>query len=70
MYLPTDIIRTGESLIINNMEVTFMYCKNCGNEMKTGAAVCLECGMGKNGGSKYCGHCGSEMPENARVCII
>lgn len=46
-----------------------MYCKNCGNEMKTGAAVCLECGMGKNGGSKYCGHCGSEMPENARVCI-
>ena len=47
MYLPTDIIRTGESLIINNMEVTFMYCKNCGNEMKAGAAVCLECGMAR-----------------------
>lgn len=47
-----------------------MYCKNCGKEMKEGAAVCLECGMGKNGGSKYCGHCGSDMPENVRVCII
>ena len=47
-----------------------MYCKNCGKEMKERAAVCLECGVGKNGGSKYCGHCGSDMPENVRVCII
>ncbi len=46
-----------------------MYCKNCGKEMKNGAAVCLECGAAKSSGSKFCVHCGSGLPENAKVCI-
>lgn len=45
-----------------------MYCKNCGVEMNSNAAVCLACGAAANSGSKYCNNCGAETAENAAVC--
>lgn len=46
-----------------------MYCKNCGNEVANGAAVCLKCGVKVGEGVKYCGHCGAQPDPLASVCV-
>ena len=45
-----------------------MYCKNCGNEVKPNAAVCLNCGAMVGDGKAYCHNCGSPVTEGASVC--
>lgn len=46
-----------------------MYCKNCGQELNEGAAVCLKCGVGVNTGNTYCPSCGAEHHPQAIVCV-
>ncbi|MBP5605415.1 MAG: zinc-ribbon domain-containing protein [Ruminiclostridium sp.] len=46
-----------------------MYCKNCGNEIDNGAAICLKCGTETGTGVKFYAHCGSEVYEKAKICI-
>ncbi len=46
-----------------------MYCRNCGNEMDNGAAICLKCGVEAGTGVKFCVHCGNEINEKAKVCV-
>lgn len=46
-----------------------MYCKNCGKEINTEQAVCLNCGV-KNGiGNKFCSYCGKEVDPLAEICL-
>lgn len=46
-----------------------MYCKNCGNELKENASVCLNCGVSRGVGKKFCENCGYAVEnENASVC--
>lgn len=46
-----------------------MYCKNCGAEMDSGAAVCVRCGFAKGTGQAYCPHCGKETQPGAAYCV-
>lgn len=46
-----------------------MYCKNCGVEMDSGAAICVKCGFKKGQGNKYCQNCGKETSEGQAVCM-
>lgn len=45
-----------------------MFCKNCGNELETGAAFCPKCGYQKGSGAGFCANCGNEMAPGATVC--
>ncbi len=45
-----------------------MFCKNCGNEIDSNAAICVKCGFQKGTGNKYCQNCGVEVAEGAAVC--
>ena len=46
-----------------------MYCRNCGNELKENASVCLNCGVSRGVGRKFCENCGYAVEnENASVC--
>lgn len=45
-----------------------MYCKNCGNVLTEGAAVCTNCGFKRYTGFGYCSNCGKEVPQGAAVC--
>ncbi len=45
-----------------------MYCKNCGNELNSGAAICVNCGFAKGNGNKFCHNCGAEALSGASVC--
>lgn len=46
-----------------------MYCKNCGAQMDSNAAICVQCGFAKGTGKKFCQNCGKEVAEGAAVCI-
>jgi uncharacterized membrane protein YhaH (DUF805 family) len=46
-----------------------MYCKNCGNQLSEGAAVCLKCGVQVGKGNKYCAHCGAQPDPLASICV-
>ncbi|MGL5651472.1 MAG: double zinc ribbon domain-containing protein [Paraclostridium sp.] len=46
-----------------------MYCKNCGNELKENASICVDCGVSIGKGNKFCKFCGNEVNENSKFCI-
>lgn len=46
-----------------------MFCKNCGNQMDEGAAICVKCGFQKGQGNQFCGNCGNEVTPGASVCM-
>lgn len=53
-----------------------MFCKECGNEVKENAAVCLSCGCSTGnaqgsaeGKRTFCKECGKEANSNAVVCL-
>lgn len=45
-----------------------MYCKNCGNELKPNASVCLNCGVMAGDGKAYCHSCGNSVSAGASIC--
>lgn len=45
-----------------------MYCKNCGNQVAPGSAVCLNCGVAAGAGTNFCPNCGSQTMQGAAVC--
>lgn len=46
-----------------------MHCKNCGEALSAGQAVCVKCGVKVGQGSGYCGNCGATLAPNADVCM-
>ncbi|MDO7205373.1 zinc ribbon domain-containing protein [Paraclostridium bifermentans] len=46
-----------------------MYCKNCGNELKENASICVDCGVSIGKGNKFCKFCGNEVNEDSKFCI-
>lgn len=46
-----------------------MYCRNCGNTMDNGAAVCVKCGVASGQGTAFCPNCGAQTPAGAAVCV-
>lgn len=46
-----------------------MYCRNCGNQLNDGAAVCLSCGVKVGVGKNYCPHCGAKPDPLASICV-
>jgi len=46
-----------------------MFCKNCGDEVKEGQMVCLNCGFGPTKNNNFCHHCGADSVEGQIVCI-
>ncbi|MBQ7347690.1 MAG: TM2 domain-containing protein [Clostridia bacterium] len=46
-----------------------MYCKNCGNEIDPGAAICVKCGYQKGTGNRFCHNCGKELTPGAVYCM-
>lgn len=46
-----------------------MYCKNCGNAVEQGAAVCTNCGAPCGQGNNYCANCGTQLQPGAAVCM-
>ncbi len=45
-----------------------MYCKNCGNQVAPGSAVCLNCGVAAGQGTNFCPNCGAQTMQGAAVC--
>lgn len=45
-----------------------MYCKNCGNQVAPGSAVCLNCGVAAGQGTNFCPNCGAQTMQGAVVC--
>lgn len=45
-----------------------MYCKNCGNQVAPGSAVCLNCGVAAGMGTNFCPNCGAQTMQGAAVC--
>lgn len=46
-----------------------MYCKNCGNVIQQGAAVCTNCGVPVGQGMNYCNNCGNPVQPGQAVCM-
>ncbi len=46
-----------------------MFCRNCGHELKEGAAVCMNCGLPAGKGNAFCPACGSETHPEAVICV-
>ena len=46
-----------------------MYCRNCGEQVDDGVAVCLKCGAPPSKGKKYCPNCGEPTEEIQVVCV-
>lgn len=46
-----------------------MFCRNCGNEMDSNAAVCVKCGFKKGQGDRFCQNCGKETQSGQSVCL-
>ena len=46
-----------------------MHCKNCGEALNAGQAVCVKCGVKVGQGKSYCANCGAALGENADVCM-
>ncbi len=46
-----------------------MFCKNCGNEVAPGSAICLNCGVPVEGNmTGFCSNCGTQAMPGAVVC--
>ena len=45
----------------------YMYCRNCGEQIDSNAAICVKCGFAKGTGVKYCANCGKEVVPGANV---
>ena len=45
-----------------------MYCKNCGNQVDSNAAVCVKCGVATGQGANFCQNCGQPLAPGAAVC--
>lgn len=45
------------------------FCKNCGCELKEGAAICLNCGVAVGVGNKFCPNCAAQHDPLAIVCV-
>lgn len=45
-----------------------MYCKNCGKEIDSNAAICVGCGYAVGTGNAYCPNCGQPTAPGAAVC--
>ena len=46
-----------------------MYCKNCGEQLTDGQAVCIKCGVKVGEGNGFCANCGKPVDPNAEVCL-
>lgn len=46
-----------------------MYCKNCGKQMNSEQAICLNCGVKSGQGNAYCSNCGNKVDPKASVCL-
>ncbi len=47
-----------------------MFCRNCGQQYVTDAAViCVKCGAQKGAGVNFCQNCGQQTPPNSMVCL-
>ncbi len=46
-----------------------MHCKNCGETLSAGQAVCVKCGVKVGQGNGYCSNCGATLAPNADVCM-
>ena len=44
------------------------YCRNCGNQLYAGAAICTRCGAAVGNGTSYCPNCGVPTSPMAAVC--
>ena len=44
------------------------YCRNCGNQLFAGAAICTRCGAAVGNGTSYCPNCGVPTSPMAAVC--
>ena len=49
--------------------VIAMYCKNCGQEIMPGAAVCTNCGVPVGTGANFCPNCAAQTAPGAVVCV-
>ncbi len=45
-----------------------MFCKNCGQAIDPGAAICVGCGFANGTGTNYCQNCGQPIAPGAAVC--
>lgn len=63
------LVSKATSIEITQRRKIIMFCKNCGNTMDPGAAVCTKCGVSAGQGSGYCSNCGKELPQGAAVCL-
>ena len=45
-----------------------MYCRNCGEQIADGAAVCVKCGFDAKKGTNFCSKCGKPTMEGQAVC--
>lgn len=46
----------------------FMFCKNCGNELKEDETYCSVCGFARGQGNRFCPNCGKEITQGASFC--
>lgn len=46
-----------------------MYCRQCGNELLPGAAVCVKCGVAAGQGRNFCSNCAAQTVPLAVVCV-
>ncbi len=45
-----------------------MFCKNCGQQLQDGAAVCMHCGFAVGTGANFCGNCGQNVMPGQAIC--
>lgn len=45
-----------------------MFCKNCGSQMNSNQAICLNCGCAAGTGTRFCANCGNELNAYAQIC--
>jgi uncharacterized OB-fold protein len=58
-----------KALKVGKIKDTFMYCKNCGNEINPGALACLGCGCDPKKGKNNCSNCGVIINPEQIICI-
>lgn len=46
-----------------------MYCRNCGEHLNDGQAVCLKCGVAAGMGNSFCPNCGNIVNPAQAVCL-
>ena len=55
--------------IAQTKEKEFMFCKNCGKELKEDEVYCSVCGFARDQGNRFCPNCGKEVSDpNASFC--